>query len=63
LVNRSWRGWILSGFGLSVLAAVIQQSGWPSLAHFNHNDLYHVIQALGLIALSRAPRHFSTAKT
>lgn len=62
-VNRPWRGWILAGFGLSVLAAVVQQSGWPSMAHFNHNDLYHVIQALGLVALSRASRHFRAAES
>ena len=63
LVNRPWRGWIFTGFGLSAIAAVVQQSGWPSLAHFNHNDLYHIIQALGLVALSRASRHFSGAET
>jgi len=63
LVNRPWRGWILAGFGLSTIGAVVQQSGWPSMAHFNHNDLYHVIQALGLVALSRASRHFSAAES
>lgn len=60
LMNRPWRRWILTGFGLSTIAAVVQQSGWPSLTHFNHNDLYHVIQAVGLVALSRASRHFKT---
>ena len=45
--------WMLAGVGVSVLAAVVQQSGWSLHQHFNHNDLYHVIQALGVWLLYR----------
>lgn len=36
--------WVLGGVGVSVLAAGIQASGFALHRHFNHNDLYHVIQ-------------------
>ncbi len=36
--------WMLGGVGLSVLAAGVQVSGFALHRHFNHNDLYHVIQ-------------------
>lgn len=55
-VCRPWRGWMLAGLGLSVGAAVVQQSGWPRLPYLNHNDLYHLVQALGLIAFFRGAR-------
>lgn len=55
-VSRRWRGWMLAGIGLSVGAAIVQQSGWPRLPLFNHNDLYHLIQAIGLIAFFQGAR-------
>ena len=36
--------WIIGGLILSVTAAIFQRSGWDISPHFNHNDLYHVIQ-------------------
>jgi len=36
--------WIISGILVSFGAAAIQQSGFTLHEHFNHNDLYHVIQ-------------------
>jgi len=36
--------WMLSGVGVSVLAAGVQASGFAPHQHFNHNDLYHIIQ-------------------
>jgi hypothetical protein len=36
--------WILGAVGVSVLAAGVQASGFAPHRHFNHNDLYHVIQ-------------------
>lgn len=43
--------WIAAGIVVSFAAAAIQQSGLTLHAHFNHNDLYHVVQmgALGLL--------------
>lgn len=56
VTRRPWRGWMLVGLGLSVGAAVVQQSGWPQTRGFNHNDLYHLIQGLGLIAFFQGAR-------
>jgi hypothetical protein len=39
---------VLGGVAVSVAAAVIQQSGWSIHRYFNHNDLYHVVQAVGV---------------
>jgi hypothetical protein len=57
--RRPWRGWMLAGFGLSVAAAVIQQLHWAPATYFNHNDLYHVIQALAVVAFYRAGTGFT----
>lgn len=52
---RAWRArrahhakWILSAIATSVLAAVVQQMQLSPHPHFNHNDLYHVIQMAAL---------------
>lgn len=36
--------WIISGIVVSFAGAAVQASGFAVHAHFNHNDLYHVIQ-------------------
>ena len=41
--------WILAGVVVSVLAAGVQASGLALHRHFNHNDLYHVIQVAAMI--------------
>lgn len=56
--RRSWSGWMLAGVGLSVAAAVIQQSRWGLAAWFNHNDLYHVVQSFALLAFFQAGLRF-----
>ena len=61
LVRRAWRGWMLAGIALSVVGAVVQQLGWDVSSYFNHNDLYHVIQAAGLYGFYRAAGNFGTA--
>jgi hypothetical protein len=45
-----WNGPILAGVAVSLVAALVQASGFALHAHFNHNDLYHVIQ-IGAMAL------------
>lgn len=45
--------WILGSIGVSVLGALVQQSGVALHRHFNHNDLYHVIQLVALWLLYR----------
>jgi hypothetical protein len=52
--RRGWRGWMIGGICLSVISAIVQQSGWDISPHFNHNDLYHVIQIFALGGFYRA---------
>lgn len=40
--------WIVLGVLVSFLAAGIQAAGLAPHPHFNHNDLYHVVQMLGM---------------
>lgn len=40
--------WLISGVLVSFFAAAVQQSGIRLHEHFNHNDLYHIIQLVGL---------------
>lgn len=56
--QRPWRGWMLTGVGLSLAAALIQQFRWGVATWFNHNDVYHVIQAFALLAFYRAALRF-----
>jgi uncharacterized protein DUF6962 len=56
-----WRfnGWILAGVAVSVLAGLVQASGFDLHRHFNHNDLYHVIQIGAMVLLYRGARLLS----
>jgi hypothetical protein len=45
--------WMITGVVVTLLGAVVQQSGFALHRHFNHNDLYHVIQIAGLALLFR----------
>jgi len=40
---------MLGAVGVSVLAAAVQAGGLAPHRHFNHNDLYHVIQIAAMI--------------
>jgi hypothetical protein len=48
-----WNGPLLAGVALSIVAALAQASGVALHEHFNHNDLYHVIQLAALVLLYR----------
>jgi hypothetical protein len=52
---------VLWGVAVSVAAAAIQQSGWSIHRYFNHNDLYHVVQAIGVWLLFRGAMHNDSA--
>jgi hypothetical protein len=54
LLRGRWSAWMLSGVGLSAVAGWVQQSGWGLSPGFNHNDVFHVIQALALVGFYRA---------
>ena len=47
-----WRfnGWMLAGVAISIVAGAVQASGLRLHEHFNHNDLYHVIQIAAMLA-------------
>lgn len=45
--------WLKRGLYLTLVGVAIQQSGWVFHEHFNHNDLYHLIQMPGLYCLYR----------
>jgi hypothetical protein len=51
-----WNGPLLGGIAISVVAALVQASGFAPHAHFNHNDLYHVIQIAAMALLYRGAR-------
>jgi hypothetical protein len=51
-----FNGWILAGVAVSVAAALVQASGFALHRHFNHNDLYHVIQIAAMALLYRGAR-------
>lgn len=63
LAASAWRrernasaSWILAGVAVSVIAAAIQQSGFAPHRHFDHNDLYHVVQLAGMYLFDRGGR-------
>ena len=58
VLRRTWRSGMLAALALSALGASVQQLRWAPASWFNHNDLYHVIQALALVAFYRAGRRF-----
>lgn len=51
-----WNGPILAGVAVSLVAAAVQASGLALHPHFNHNDLYHVIQIAAMVLFYRGAR-------
>jgi hypothetical protein len=53
---RQWSitaGWIALGVLLSFVGTAIQQSGFSLHTHFNHNDLFHVVEMAAFYLLYR----------
>lgn len=48
--------WVVGGILVSFVASLIQQSEFALHQHFNHNDIFHVIQLLALWLLYRGGR-------
>src|SRR6185436_10698955 len=46
--RRPGGGWIAGGVAVSLAGAVIQRGGRGLAPGFNHNDVFHVVQAVGL---------------
>jgi hypothetical protein len=51
-----WNVWLVAGVIVSVAAALVQASGFALHPHFNHNDLYHVIQIAAMVLFHRGAR-------
>ena len=53
----AWKGtasrWIIAGIAVSFAAAAVQAMRIAPHHHFNHNDLYHVVQLIGLWMIYR----------
>ena len=52
-LRKSGGRWLVRGIGVTLVGLGMQQSGWSPAEHFNHNDLYHVIQMAGLYCFYR----------
>ena len=52
-LNKPYAIWIIAGILISFAAAGVQLSGFTLHRNFNHNDLYHVIQMIGMYLLYR----------
>jgi hypothetical protein len=53
LRRKAGHRWLEWGLIVTLLGLAIQQSGWSLHTHFNHNDLYHLVQMAGLYCLCR----------
>ena len=51
-----WNPWMVAGVAVSVLAGLVQASGFALHTHFNHNDLYHVIQTAAMLVFYKGLR-------
>ncbi|OYV03758.1 MAG: hypothetical protein CFE26_20470 [Verrucomicrobiales bacterium VVV1] len=54
VLRRRWSPWMAAAVVLSAVAAWVQQSGLSLSGTFNHNDLFHVIQAFALAGFFQA---------
>jgi hypothetical protein len=59
-LNKPYAIWIIAGILISFAAAGIQLSGFTLHKNFNHNDLYHVVQMIGMYLLYRGGSELST---
>lgn len=40
--------WLKFGILVTAIGLLIQQSGWSIYEHLNHNDIYHLVQMVGI---------------
>ena len=59
-----WRfnPWMLAGVAASAAAALAQAVGLAPHRHFNHNDLYHVIQIVAMVLFYHGARRLSVSR-
>ena len=56
-----WNGPLVAGVAVSIAGAAVQASGFGLHEHFNHNDLYHVIQIAALVLLYRGAKRLQSS--
>jgi hypothetical protein len=56
--RRCWQ----TGVFVSLAGVAVQQSSWGLHQHFNHNDIYHLIQMVGLYYFYRFALHLRPAR-
>jgi hypothetical protein len=54
--RRPGAGWVVAGVAASALGAAVQLGRFGQGRAFNHNDLFHVVQAVGIALYARAGR-------
>lgn len=60
---REWKNctsgsYIIAGIVLTFFAGALQQSGFGFHEHFNHNDIYHIIQMFSMVLLYLGVRRY-----
>ncbi|WP_035612097.1 hypothetical protein [Haloferula sp. BvORR071] len=60
--RRPWSVAMIAGVALSIAAGVAQQGQWGLSPRFNHNDVFHLIQAMALFAFYRGGKHLSSSQ-
>lgn len=59
--RASGAAWIILGILATFAAAAVQRSGFDLHQHFNHNDLYHLVQAAAFFLLYKGGRQMRDA--
>jgi hypothetical protein len=57
-----WNAALLAGVAVSVAAGLVQASRFALHEHFNHNDLYHVIQIAAMALFYRGALRLNDAR-
>jgi uncharacterized protein DUF6962 len=58
--RRSGAAWVAAGVAASALGAVVQLTRLGQGRVFNHNDVFHVVQAIGIALYARGGRDLGT---
>ena len=58
--RRPGGGWVVAGVAASAIGAVVQLTRVGQGRVFNHNDLFHVVQAIGIALYARGGRALGT---
>ena len=54
----AWPAWLAGAIAVSLVGAAVQGLRLAPHEHFNHNDLFHVLQTAGVVLFARAAGYF-----